>query len=240
MTLYIFINEMLQRGQIAAITSRKNSYILDCIFANCFLSVLASTAPPYCSKHRVTSQGWNYPVPRSGEDTMEREFMADFNLPLPYHAPPEGFRFAIFLLRCNEFLINLAFLRMSSDSSSDADSSMTSSTTTEERNNSIDRNRNITSINGLMHHNANANVKQLTTFNNNLNNQIMSNEVGGTFKLLKKPPPVPHSTPIHRPLRTTEDDQEEVKIKKKKKMKITQNVSFEFSILAFFIDFLSD
>ena len=98
---------------------------------------------------------------------------------------------------------------MSSDSSSDADSSMTSSTTTEERNNSIDRNRNITSINGLMHHNANANVKQLTTFNNNLNNQIMSNEVGGTFKLLKKPPPVPHSTPIHRPLRTTEDDQEE-------------------------------
>ena len=143
---------------------------------------------------------------------MEREFMADFNLPLPYHAPPEGFRFAIFLLRCNEFLINfLAFFRMSSDSSSDADSSMTSSTTTEERNNSIDRNRNITSINGLMHHNANANVKQLTTFNNNLNNQIMSeNGVGGTFKLLKKPPPVPHSTPIHRPLKTTED-QDEVK-----------------------------
>ena len=143
---------------------------------------------------------------------MEREFMADFNLPLPYHAPPEGFRFAIFLLRCNEFLINfLAFFRMSSDSSSDADSSMTSSTTTEERNNSIDRNRNITG--GI---NANANVKQLTTFNNNLNNQIMSSHhhestVGGTFKLLKKPPPVPHSTPIHRPLKTTEDDQEEVR-----------------------------
>ena len=97
---------------------------------------------------------------------------------------------------------------MSSDSSSDADSSMTSSTTTEERNNSIDRNRNITI--GL-ENNANfstTSVKQLTTFNNNLNNQIMSENGGGSFKLLKKPPPVPHSTPIHRPLKVTEDHDE--------------------------------
>ena len=100
---------------------------------------------------------------------------------------------------------------MSSDSSSDADSSMTSSTTTEERNNSIDRNRNITI--GL-ENNANFSaVKQLTTFNNNLNNQIIS-ENGGSFKLLKKPPPVPHSTPIHRPLKTHED-QDEVNFLKK-------------------------
>ena len=49
---------------------------------------------------------------------MDREFTADLSIQLPYHAPPEGFR-------------------MSSDSSSDADSSMTSSTTTDERNNSI-------------------------------------------------------------------------------------------------------
>ena len=77
-------------------------------------------APSYCSKHRVTSQGWNYPVPRR-EDTMDREFTADLSIQLPYHAPPEGFR-------------------MSSDSSSDADSSMTSSTTTDERNNSIGKN----------------------------------------------------------------------------------------------------
>ena len=59
-------------------------------------------APSYCSKHRVTSQGWNYPAPR-GEDTMDREFTADLSSQLPYHPPPEGFR-------------------MSSDSSSDADS----------------------------------------------------------------------------------------------------------------------
>ena len=81
-----------------------------------------------------------------------------------------------------------------------------STTTTEERNNSIDRNRNITGLENNANFNA---VKQLTTFNNNLNNQIMSeNGVGGTFKLLKKPPPVPHSTPIHRPLKTTEDQDE--------------------------------
>ena len=48
-------------------------------------------APSYCSKHRVTSQGWNYPVPR-GEDTMDREFTADLSIQLPYHVPPEGFR----------------------------------------------------------------------------------------------------------------------------------------------------
>ena len=85
-----------------------------------FLFSALPLAPSYCSKHRVTSQGWNYPVPRR-EDTMDREFTADLSIQLPYHAPPEGFR-------------------MSSDSSSDADSSMTSSTTTDERNNSIGKN----------------------------------------------------------------------------------------------------
>lgn len=140
-----------------------------------FLLPVASSAPPYCSKHRVTSQGWNYPVPR-GEDTMEREFMADLSIQLPYHAPPEGFRMS------------------ASDSSSDADSSMTSSSTTEDqRNNSIDRNRNIT--NSGLESNANfAAVKQLTTFNNNLNNQLLNHN----HKLLKKPPRAPNSTPVHR------------------------------------------
>ena len=139
------------------------------------LLLALAIAPAYCSKHRVTSQGWNYPAPR-GEDTMEREFTADLSTQLPYHPPPEGFR-------------------MSSDSSSDADSSMTSSTTTDERTNSIDRNRNITSA---MESNANFNnaVKQLTTFNNNLNNRINNLVPNG---ILKKPPRAPHSTPVHRP-----------------------------------------
>ncbi len=105
--------------------------------------------------------------------------MADLAMHLPYHAPPEGFR-------------------MSSDSSSDADSSMTSSTTTgDERNNSMDRNRN--TIPSSLESNANFNasmVKQLTTFNNNLNNQLRNG--GDLNKLLKKPPRVPHSTPVHK------------------------------------------
>ena len=71
---------------------------------------------------------------------------------------------------------------------------MTSSTTTDERSNSIDRNRNITTLES----NANFNnaVKQLTTFNNNLNNRINNLVPNG---ILKKPPRVPNSTPVHRP-----------------------------------------
>ena len=87
------------------------------IKGSAFLPAALAIAPSYCSKHRMTSQGWNYPAPR-GEEAMEREFTADLSTQLPYHPPPEGFR-------------------MSSDSSSDADSSMTSSTTTDERTNSI-------------------------------------------------------------------------------------------------------
>ena len=86
-------------------------------------------------------------------------------------------------------------------SSSDADSSMTSSTTTDDRNNSIDRNRNIT-----LESNANFAVKQLTTFNNNLNNQLLTEHANG-FKLFKKPPRAPNSTPIHRPKPKTEQDE---------------------------------
>lgn len=147
-----------------------------CWFFNLVFVSALPTAPSYCSKHRVASQGWNYPVPR-GEDTMDREFIADLSMQLPYHAPPEGFR-------------------MSSDSSSDADSSMTSSTTTEERNNSMDRNRNMVHPTSE----SNANFKHLTTFNNNLNNQLMLNEHHQhALKLMKKPPRAPHSTPVHRP-----------------------------------------
>lgn len=143
-----------------------------------FFSALPA-APSYCSKHRVASQGWNYPVPR-GEETMDGEFIADLSIQLPYHAPPEGFR-------------------MSSDSSSDADSSMTSSTTTEERNNSMDRNRNMVHPTSNSAE-SNANFKHLTTFNNNLNNQLMLNEHHQhALKLMKKPPRAPHSTPVHRP-----------------------------------------
>ena len=70
---------------------------------------------------------------------------------------------------------------------------MTSSTTTDERSNSIDRNRNITLESNANFNNA---VKQLTTFNNNLNNRINNLVPNG---ILKKPPRVPNSTPVHRP-----------------------------------------
>ena len=88
------------------------------------------SAPPYCSKHRVPGQGWNYPplsphqslarsteggeVITSSEDVgaMERgEFNVDLGAHPPYHPAPEGFRFS------------------GSDSSSDADSIMTSGST---------------------------------------------------------------------------------------------------------------
>ena len=72
-----------------------------------FLSAISGAAPNYFGNHHMTSQGWNYPAP-TGQETMEREFTADFSTQLPYHPAPEVFR------------IN------QSDSSSDADSSMTS------------------------------------------------------------------------------------------------------------------
>ena len=92
--------------------------------------IFSITAPPYCSKHRVPGQGWNYPplsphqllargtesgeVITSSEDggAMERgEFTVDLGAHPPYHPAPEGFRFS------------------GSDSSSDADSIMTSGST---------------------------------------------------------------------------------------------------------------
>jgi hypothetical protein len=89
--------------------------------------------------------------------------------------------------------------RISSDSSSDADSSMTSSTTTtEDRNNSIDRNRNITNLESNANFNVTTTTKQLSTFNNNLNNEIRTHFVPNG--ILKKPPRVPNSTPVHRPV----------------------------------------
>ena len=91
------------------------------------------SAPPYCSKHRVPGQGWNYPplaphqqtqlLTRSTEEgevipsledgnTMDHgEFTVDLGAHPPYHPAPEGFRFS------------------GSDSSSDADSIMTSGST---------------------------------------------------------------------------------------------------------------
>jgi len=69
--------------------------------------------------------------------------------------------------------------------------------------NSIDRNRNIT-----LESNANFAVKQLTTFNNNLNNQLLTEHANG-FKLFKKPPRAPNSTPVHRPKPKTEQEEDE-------------------------------
>ena len=57
-----------------------------------------------------------------------------------------------------------------------------------------------------MESNANFAAKQLTTFNNNLNNQILTDQHNG-FKLFKKPPRAPNSTPIHRPKPKTEQDE---------------------------------
>ena len=87
-------------------------------------------APPYCSKHRVPSQNWNYPptsvagsAHTSNPDSMAGtasnpggasgvDYMVDLGAHPPYHPPPEGYRGG-----------------GGSDSSSDADSSMTSGST---------------------------------------------------------------------------------------------------------------
>lgn len=78
---------------------------------------LSASAPNYFGNHHMTSQGWNYPPP-TGQETMEREFTADFSTQLPYHPAPE----------------NVFRLNNHSDSSSDADSSMTSNNSTNEWN----------------------------------------------------------------------------------------------------------
>jgi hypothetical protein len=81
-------NQKLLNSIVAQKLLKSRSYLN----SNLLISALAN-APPYCSKHRVTSQGWNYPAPSSasrGEDAMEREFTADLSTQLVYQPPPEG------------------------------------------------------------------------------------------------------------------------------------------------------
>ena len=112
-----------------------NKKILKQASKSLYISIFSCTlcsisAPPYCSKHKVPGQGWNYPplpahqllarsteggeVITSSEEAgaMEHgEFSVDLGAHPPYHPAPEGFRFS------------------GSDSSSDADSIMTSGST---------------------------------------------------------------------------------------------------------------
>jgi hypothetical protein len=92
--------------------------------------LLSIAAPPFCSKHLVTPQGWNYPPGKETSDMMDQQ-QVDLGAHPPYHPPPEGFR-----IPANPF---------SSDSGSDADSSMTSQTNMD----NIDRNRNVTYVASL-------------------------------------------------------------------------------------------
>ena len=139
------------------------------------LPLFCVAAPPYCSKHRVPGQGWNYPPIQGHVEEMEKEFSVDLGAHPPYHPAPEGFR-------------------LSSDSSSDADSSMTSSTTGGSSSTMaaapdlMDRNRNVTLEGNTNSGGFNSPIKHLSTFNNNNNVNNNDNAKPMLNGILKRPP----------------------------------------------------
>jgi len=94
-------------------------------------------SPPYCSKHQVLAEGWNYPASPLRLPHTDRaapagvpvppstsEYFVDLGGHPPYHTPPDGFRMPLVQ---QQGCPSAAMPPFNSDSGSDADSSMTTS-----------------------------------------------------------------------------------------------------------------